>query len=305
MQRCCKNLLSHGISIDPEPNWSLLSEIESVEKNLNPFLKFPQPFSKTALRMGRSGGGFVMRVSEDEMESDEEEERSFDESDDEFDCEPESFLMSNMGLAENVLYEVINDRQTHVKVRYKMILGIKQVSVVKAEIVNEIETSRFAIARVEKYRETRKEVERKKLDFQYQLKVGEALDTHFTVVQREHEVKSQIEERKELDRGSSGGEKGHIKKRKHTPSKKLVQRLKYMLVKIRAAEEAKKEVERKAAKEAAEQKLSEERLYINTSCRKCFNIGEAQVEEAGRVRSSEPVSEITTLASLKSKLQGS
>ncbi|KAL0794457.1 hypothetical protein Bca101_065834 [Brassica carinata] len=65
---------AHGTSIDPEPNWSLLSEIESVEKNLNPFLKFPQPFSKTALRMGRSGGGFVMRVSDVEMESDEEEE---------------------------------------------------------------------------------------------------------------------------------------------------------------------------------------------------------------------------------------
>ncbi|KAL0774102.1 hypothetical protein Bca101_039257 [Brassica carinata] len=165
-----------GISIDPEPNSnfdSLLSEIESVEKKLNVFSKFPQPFTQTTLGMGRRGGGFVMRVSEDEMESDvdeesdeEEEEKDHsqictkgkhfacdelylsDESDDEFDCEPESFLLSKMGLAESALYEVINDHQTEVK----------------------IETFRSAIARVEKYKETRKEVERK-LDLQYQRKV--------------------------------------------------------------------------------------------------------------------------------------
>lgn len=81
-----------------------------------------------------------MRVSEDEMESDvdeesEEEEEDHrqlctkgtrfacddlylsDESDDEFDYEPESFLLSKMGLAESALYEVINDHETEVKVR--------------------------------------------------------------------------------------------------------------------------------------------------------------------------------------------
>ncbi|XP_013639183.1 PREDICTED: protein GLE1-like [Brassica oleracea var. oleracea] len=163
-----------GISIDPEPNWnfdSLLSEIESVEKKLNVFSKFPQPFTQTTLRRG---GGFVMRVSEDEMESDvdeesdeEEEEKDHsqictkgkhfacdelylsDESDDEFDCEPESFLLSKMGLAENIK---------------------SQVSVAETEMLQEIETFRSAIARVEKYKETRKEVERK-LDLQYQRKV--------------------------------------------------------------------------------------------------------------------------------------
>ena len=42
-----------GISIDPEPNWnfdSLRSEIESVEKKLNVFSKFPQPFTQKTLR---------------------------------------------------------------------------------------------------------------------------------------------------------------------------------------------------------------------------------------------------------------
>uniref|UniRef100_A0A0D3BQH8 Uncharacterized protein n=1 Tax=Brassica oleracea var. oleracea TaxID=109376 RepID=A0A0D3BQH8_BRAOL len=75
-----------GISIDPEPNWnfdSLLSEIESVEKKLNVFSKFSQPLTQTTLRMGRRGGGFVMRVSEDEMESDVDEESDEEEEEEE------------------------------------------------------------------------------------------------------------------------------------------------------------------------------------------------------------------------------
>ncbi|CAH8257053.1 unnamed protein product [Arabidopsis lyrata] len=72
-----------GISIDPEPNWnfhSLVSEIESVEKKLNAFSKFPQSITNTTSRMGRSRGGFVMCVSEDDMESDDEFEEEEDHS---------------------------------------------------------------------------------------------------------------------------------------------------------------------------------------------------------------------------------
>ncbi|CAF1994633.1 unnamed protein product [Brassica napus] len=70
-----------------------------------------------------------------------------------------------MGFAESALYEVINDHQTEVKEDIK-----SQVSVAETEMLQEIETFRSAIARVEKYKETRKEVERK-LDLQYQRKV--------------------------------------------------------------------------------------------------------------------------------------
>lgn len=38
-----------------------------------------------------------------------------DESDDEFDHEPE-YMMNKMSLAESALYEVINDHQTEIKV---------------------------------------------------------------------------------------------------------------------------------------------------------------------------------------------
>ncbi|CDY16065.1 BnaC08g40580D [Brassica napus] len=266
-----------GISIDPEPNWnfdSLLSEIESVEKKLNVFSRFPQPLTHTTLRMGSRGGGFVMRVSEDEMESDvdeesEEEEEDHrqlctkgkrfacddlylsDESDDEFDCEPESFLLTKMGLAESALYEVINDYQTEVKEDIR-----SQVSVVETEILQEIETSRSAIARVEKYKETRKEVERK-LDLQYQRKVAEALDTHLTAIQREHEIKSQIEERK--IRSEEAQEEARRRERAHQEEKIRQEKARAeaeMQAKQRA-EEAKKEAERKAAKEAAEKEVTD------------------------------------------------
>ncbi|KAJ0253350.1 Protein GLE1 [Hirschfeldia incana] len=263
-----------GISIDPEPNWnfnSLLSEIESVEKKLKVFSKFPQPLTHTTLRTGRrgGGGGFVMRVSEDEMESDvdeeEEEDRSqictkgtrfaFDESDDdsddEYDCEPESFLLSKMGLAESALSEVINDHQTDVKEDVR-----SQVSIVETEILQEIETCRSAIARVEQYKETRKEVERK-LDLQYQRKVAEALDTHLTAIQREHEIKSQIEERK--IRSEEAHEEAKRRERAHQEEKIRQEKARAeaeMQAKLRA-EEARKEAERKAAKEAAEKEVTD------------------------------------------------
>ncbi|KAH0849719.1 LOW QUALITY PROTEIN: hypothetical protein HID58_096144, partial [Brassica napus] len=296
-----------GISIDPEPNWnfaSLLSEIESVEKKLNVFSKFPQPLTHTALRMGRrGGGGFVMRVSEDEMESDvdeeseeeeEEEHRqlctkgtrlpvmictggdyyqlslaSFDESDDEFDSEPESFLLN--GLAESALYEVINDHQTEVKVR-------------------QIDTCWVKILGVN----------------------AEALDTHLTAIQREHEIKSQIEERK--IRSEEAQEEARRRERAHQEEK------------IRQ-EKARAEAERKAAKEAAEKEATDRKaankelngrakkvrgrrssaasnaqagvgklfsteytvvFYVAmiSFCVKCFDIGESQVEEARRVEAT-------------------
>ncbi|CAE6135504.1 unnamed protein product [Arabidopsis arenosa] len=177
-----------GFSYDPEPNRSfdrLVCETESFAKKLN------------ALRTGRSDRGFVVRVSEDDMDSDEDVDHSAQEeedysqictcddlylSDDEFDHELD-YMMDKMGLAEN-------DHQTKSKEDVK-----NQVSVVEKEIMNEIETSRSALARVEKYRENRREVERR-LDLQYKRKVAEALDTHMSAVQREHKIKSYIEERK-------------------------------------------------------------------------------------------------------------
>ncbi|AEE82531.1 nucleoporin GLE1-like protein [Arabidopsis thaliana] len=182
-----------GFSYDPEPNRSfdrLVSETESFEKKLNAFTKFHQPFTKTT---SRTDIAFVMRVSEDDMDSDEDVENNDQQDkeesqictcddlylsdDDEFDHELEYTIMNKMGpaLAEN-------DHQT------KSTEDIQnQVSVVEKEIRNEIERALSAIALVEKYRENRREVERS-LDLQYKREVSEALETHMNVVKREHAI---------------------------------------------------------------------------------------------------------------------
>lgn len=83
------------------------------------------------------------------------------------------------------------------KQKLRKILG-DQVSILEKEILCEIETYRSAIARVEKYREARKEVERK-LDLQYKRKVAN---------------KSKTEERKNTRR---------IREREHHQEEKLRQ----------------------------------------------------------------------------------
>ncbi|CAF2164445.1 unnamed protein product, partial [Brassica napus] len=154
-----------GISIDPEPNWnfdSLLSEIESVEKKLSVFSKFPQPFTQTTLRYI----SLSLSLSFDSIESDVEEEKDHSQictKGKHFACD--ELYLSKMGLAESAPYEVINDHRTKVKEDIK-----SHVSVAETEMLQELETFRSAIARVEKYEETRKEVECK-LDLQYQRKV--------------------------------------------------------------------------------------------------------------------------------------
>ncbi|XP_010528080.1 PREDICTED: protein GLE1 isoform X2 [Tarenaya hassleriana] len=279
-----------GISIDPEPNWNfdtLVSEINSLEKKLNASSKFPSPFTKTsfrdvpgARRMERNARGFVMRVSEDELESvkdesdDEDHNQSsivarrfvcdelyLSDSDDELVPEHELYLMHKMVPFEGALYELTNDHQTKVKEEIRI-----QVSAVESGIMNEIETSRSAIARVEKYRETRKEVERK-LDLQYQRKVAEALDGHLTAIQREHELKSQIEERK--IRSDAAQEEAKRRGRAIQEEKLRQEKARAeaeMQAKIRA-EEAKKEAERKVAEEAAEQKAAEQKAAEEKAAR--------------------------------------
>ncbi|XVF02594.1 hypothetical protein REPUB_Repub04eG0188000 [Reevesia pubescens] len=61
--------------------------------------------------------------------------------------------------------------------------------------MHESEKSSSACAKVEKHIEARQEEERK-FDVQYQRKIAEGLDNHLTAVQQDHELKSQIEERR-------------------------------------------------------------------------------------------------------------
>ncbi|CAN7002070.1 unnamed protein product [Brassica oleracea var. botrytis] len=144
----------YRISNNPYGLDSLVSQMNSVVKNLNIFSK--------------NGRGFVMRVSEyAETESEEEEE------------EEEPCQICTSCNDDDDLYPMINvDHKTLIEEDVT-----NQVSVVEAEILHESAMLRYAIARVEKYRETREHVERR-LDCQYRQEVAHALDIYLTSVQQ-------------------------------------------------------------------------------------------------------------------------
>ncbi|KAG7974685.1 hypothetical protein I3843_06G060200 [Carya illinoinensis] len=255
-----------GIALDPEPDWNfdaLLSELNSLEMKLNTSAKVPARFTKSRLRP------FVMHVFEDEMEdseSDGEDNRRLvpakrfkcekhylsDDSDDELALEFQSYLMDEVGLVESALCELTYEYQVDTKEKIR-----NKISALETDLMGETEKSASALTRVEKYREVRREID-KKLDTQYQRKIAEALDNHLTAVQRDHELRSQIEERK--IRSDAAYEEA---KRKE----KALQEEKIRQEKARAesearlrAEEAKRaalEVERREAKEAAEREANE------------------------------------------------
>ncbi|CAA7033836.1 unnamed protein product [Microthlaspi erraticum] len=133
-----------GISIidhSQNPNWNLKLVSESVETNLNVCSK--------------SGRGFVRRVFEDEIESEEEQDRS------------QIYTSGKRFAGDDDLSLVINDKKTQIEEEIR-----KQISVVENEILHETETFRSAIAKVGNYREARIQVEAK-LDLQYQRLVQE------------------------------------------------------------------------------------------------------------------------------------
>lgn len=79
---------------------------------------------------------------------------------------------------EDDLYPMINDHKTLIEEDVT-----NQVSVIEAEMLHESAMLRYAIARVEKYRDSREHVERR-LDCQYRQVVADALNIYLTSVQQ-------------------------------------------------------------------------------------------------------------------------
>lgn len=274
-----------GIAIDPEPDWSfdaLLSELNSLETRLNASSK-PVPFTKTKSREISTGKSvesnaraFVIRVSDDELENDNERKgeevhngslvavkrftcdalylSESDDSDDDVALGGESFLMDEVGLADGALVELTHQHQLGVKEEIRNL-----ISTLETQLISENEQSNSALAQVEKDRDMRREMDRK-IDTVYQRKIAEALDNHLTAVQRDHELKSQIEERK--IRSDAAYEEAKRKERALQEEKLRQEKVKAeaeMQAKLRA-EEAKRaalEAEKRAAKEAAEREAAE------------------------------------------------
>ncbi|XP_039043925.1 protein GLE1-like isoform X1 [Hibiscus syriacus] len=279
----------NGVGLEPDPDWSfstLLSELDALEKKLNiSSSTVPLPLTKVKSRefygekgTKRSSNAFVMRVSDEEFEdseSDDEEvydhdrglvkasrfqcdevylSSSEDETDDQQPClDVRPYLMNEVGLMESALYELTNAHQLGVKEEIR-----NAISALETDLTNESEKSSSAHTKVEKYRDARREVERK-FDIQYQRRIAEGLDNHLTDVQRDHEFKSQIEERRirsdaaheEAKRREKALQEERLRQEKAKAEAEVQAKLK--------AEEANRialEAERIAAKEAAEKEAA-------------------------------------------------
>merc|ERR1712192_71014 len=197
-----------GMAIDPEPHWkfdALLSELNSLETKLSSSTNVPAPFTKST-PSGKSCKPFIMRVFEDEIDntdSEGEEDHSsvaatrfncdaiyLSDSDDESTFKDQSYLMDEVRIVEGALCELTHEHHLEDKEEFR-----NKISALETDLRSGSEKSTSALTQVEKYREARNEMDRK-LDTQYQRKIAEALDNHLTAVQRDHELRSQIEERK-------------------------------------------------------------------------------------------------------------
>ncbi|XP_062110478.1 mRNA export factor GLE1 [Humulus lupulus] len=272
-----------GIAADPEPDWSfdaLLTQLNALETKLSSSSKVPMPFTKVQSRqfsnvksVERSSRPFVMRVLDDEVDEidnayEEAQDRSslsanrFNFNDlyvsDDGDSENESaleiqpYLMEETGLVEGGLIELTSEHQLGVKEEIR-----NKIFTIESDLMSENEKVSSAFLRVNKYGEARRENERK-LDTQYQRKIAEALDNHLTAIQRDHELRSQIEERKIR---SDAAYEGAKRKEKALLEEKLRQEKAKAEAeaKLRAEEanRAAMEAQRREAKEAAEREANE------------------------------------------------
>ncbi|PON74648.1 GLE1-like [Trema orientale] len=272
-----------GVAADPEPDWSfdaLLAELNALETKLSSSSKIPVPFTKVQSQhfsngknLERSSRPFVMRVLDDEIddiesEDDEAQDQNFlsvkrfnfdelylsddDDFEDESAFEAQPHLMEESGLVEGGLMELNYEHQLGFKEEIR-----NKISALESDLMGENEKLASALLRVEKYREARRETDRK-LDTQYQRKIAEALDNHLTAIQRDHELRSQIEERKIR---SDAAYEGAKRKEKALQEEKLRQEKAKAEAEAKLkAEEAKRaalEAQRRAANEAAEREAIE------------------------------------------------
>ncbi|KAL3339242.1 hypothetical protein AABB24_028068 [Solanum stoloniferum] len=279
-----------GVTLDPNPDWTfdaLLVELNSIEKKLNASSKFPIPFTKTESRQlsaskNNSRRSFVMQVSDDDLEDMDRDTKlevgdhllvggkrfacdeiylsDSDQSEEGLNIELQHDLMNKVGLVESALSELAHDHQLTIAEEMR-----DQLSALEAQLTDESEKLASTLERVERNTEAQREMNRK-FDMQYQRKIAEALDDHLTTVQRDHEHRSQIEERRIRDDAAREEAK---RKEKVLQEEKARQERIRAETKVQARLEAERvekekaaalEAERKAAKEAAaasEKKSSE------------------------------------------------
>ncbi|KAM6589450.1 hypothetical protein CsatA_012055 [Cannabis sativa] len=176
------------------------------------------PFTKVQSRQLSNGKSveissspFVMRVLDDEVDDidsayEEAQDQSSlssnwfnfndlyvsddDDSENESALEIQPYLMEETGLVEGGLMELTSEHQFGVKEEIR-----NKIFAIESDLMSKNDKVASAFLQVDKYGEARRENVRK-LDTQYQRKIAEALDNHLTAIQRDHELRSQIEESK-------------------------------------------------------------------------------------------------------------
>ncbi|XP_045816319.1 mRNA export factor GLE1-like [Trifolium pratense] len=263
--------------LDPEPDWSfdaLVSELNALENKLGVNSSTqPLHFHKTTSRLNLSGGkeiekgrSFVFCAPEYETESEDDDDDdkalvsastgkrfNYDElylsdSDDDSDVDPafevQPYLMNKVGEVEGALIELTQEHQLRVKDEIR-----SKISVLETSLLNESQNSISSLLRVEKFKETRQELD-KKFDTQYQRQIAEALDSHLTAVQRDRELRSQIEERKIRNDAAHEEAKKKVAMQEEKQQKEKAKAEAEAKLKAEEVKQAALEAERKATTEA-------------------------------------------------------
>uniref|UniRef100_M8D467 mRNA export factor GLE1 n=1 Tax=Aegilops tauschii TaxID=37682 RepID=M8D467_AEGTA len=223
-------------ALDPRPSWTLgevLTELDALEatRRATP----PTPLKQQP--EWASGGSarkkaFVMRI-EEEDDTDEEDDNDNEAaralvtgarfSCNDLECSlsisPETdrltspklkiafglsgnlqSIMNNRSLPHEFMHVMYSKAPFDTEVDYDNLVEEVRSKLSSLEVChqNEIQRAISAFARLQKYAESRKEIDRR-LDVQFQRKIAEVLDKHLSMVQRDHEQKSQIVERRIRD----------------------------------------------------------------------------------------------------------
>uniref|UniRef100_A0A0D9VHU0 mRNA export factor GLE1 n=2 Tax=Leersia perrieri TaxID=77586 RepID=A0A0D9VHU0_9ORYZ len=295
-------------ALDPRPSWTLgdvlaeLDTLEATRRTAQPTpLKQPPEWASGASVREKA---FVMRV-EEEDDTDEDDDSSdgesraivangarfscndlessdVEESEDELDgtIVPYS-LMEKRSLEKSILLEL--EREHHLKVQEEV---RNKLSTLEVCHQNEIQQTISAFARLQKYAESRKEIDRR-LDVHFQRKIAEVLDKHLSMVQRDHEQKSQIVERRIRD--DAALEEAKRKEQAMKDEKLRQERAKQeaearQKAAAKLAAEAQKAAAEAAAKEAAEKDSAASKSSQNSQ----NNVAGTTMEKKSEIKSELP-----------------
>uniref|UniRef100_A0ACD5XMQ0 Uncharacterized protein n=1 Tax=Avena sativa TaxID=4498 RepID=A0ACD5XMQ0_AVESA len=191
-------------AFDPRLSRTLGTELDTLQGEATCRAAPPTPL-KQPPEWGSSARGekaFVMRVEDEDDSSDEDAqalgarfscnylELSLEESGSGVEVDSSGTLyhvMGKMSPEKSILLEL--DREHRLKIQEEIRSKLSSL-----DVQNEIRRTTSAFAGLQKYAESRKELDRG-LDAQFQRKIAQVLDRHLSIVQTDHQQKSQIVER--------------------------------------------------------------------------------------------------------------